>query len=165
LNGLSITYILSISFMTRFTVYVFPSKSGWQVVLKCRIFLNPLNNPFKTFDVNFGCLLDTIVLAIPCNQAIYFRFISTMLDSLRVIFTGIKWVALVSLSTTTMIESCYFLVLGSLLIKSIVTTSHFHSGMGNGCSKLVGCLCSILNFWHAKHLEIKSTTSFFMLDQ
>jgi hypothetical protein len=33
-----------------------------------------------------------------------------------------------------MIESCSLPVLGNPIIKSIVTTSHFHSGIGKGCS-------------------------------
>jgi hypothetical protein len=38
-------------------------------MLKFRFVLNPLNNPFYNFEVNFGSLLDTIVLGIPCNHA------------------------------------------------------------------------------------------------
>jgi hypothetical protein len=37
-------------------------------------------------------------------------------------------------------------VLGSLVMKSIVTTSNFHLVMGNGCRKPVGCLCSAFSF-------------------
>jgi hypothetical protein len=39
-----------------------------------------------------------------------------------------------------MIESCCFIVLGIVVIKSIVTTSHFHSGMRNYCNILDGCV-------------------------
>ncbi|KAJ0512047.1 hypothetical protein HanIR_Chr11g0558861 [Helianthus annuus] len=48
---------------------------------------------------------------------------------------GKKWADLVSLSTITHIVSFPFLVLGNLVIKSIVTHSHFHSGSSGCCSK------------------------------
>jgi hypothetical protein len=130
-------------------------------VLKFRFVPNPLNSPFQKFEVNFGSLSDTIVLGIPCKRATSFKKISTTSAAWWVVFNGVKWAALVSLSTTTMIESCCLLVLGSQVIKSIFTTSHFHSGMGKGCSNPAGCLCSALTFWHSIHMAMYSMIYFF----
>jgi hypothetical protein len=92
-----------------------------------------------------------------------------MLVSLCVILIGIKCAAFLSLSTTTMIQSCCLVVMDSLVMKSIVTTSHFHSGMGNGYSNPVGFLCLAfsvpLPFSHSMHLTIKLTTYFFIPSQ
>jgi hypothetical protein len=74
-------------------------------VLEFRFVPNPLNSPFQKFKVNLESLSNTIVLVIPCNLAISHMYISAMLDALCADFTGIKWAALVSLSTTTIIES------------------------------------------------------------
>jgi hypothetical protein len=115
-------------------------------VLKFICFPNPLNNPFQKLDVNLESLSNTIVLGTPCNLEIYRMYIVAILASLCVDFPGIKWEDLVSFSTTTIIESCFLTVLGNLVMKSVVTTSHFHSGMGKGCSKLARCLCSSLTF-------------------
>jgi hypothetical protein len=134
-------------------------------VLKFRFVPNPLNSPFQKFEVNLGSLSDTIVLGIPCKRATYFKKISATSAALWVVFNGIKWAALVSLSTTTMIESCCLLVLGNPVIKSIVTTSYFHSGIGKGCSNPAGCSCSALTFWHYIHLAMYSTISFFIPGQ
>jgi hypothetical protein len=72
-------------------------------VLKFIFVPNPLNIPFQKFDVNLGSLSDTIVLGTPCILAISHMYISAMLVALCIDFTGIKWEALVSLSTTTII--------------------------------------------------------------
>ncbi|KAJ0589074.1 hypothetical protein HanIR_Chr04g0181931 [Helianthus annuus] len=48
---------------------------------------------------------------------------------------GRKCADLVSLSTITHIVSFHFFVFGNLVMKSIVTISHFHSGSLGCCSK------------------------------
>ncbi|KAJ0940323.1 hypothetical protein HanRHA438_Chr02g0082071 [Helianthus annuus] len=48
---------------------------------------------------------------------------------------GRKCADLVNLSTITYIVSFPFLVFGNLVMKSIVTISHFHSGSSGCCSK------------------------------
>jgi hypothetical protein len=69
-----------------------------------------------------------------------FHLIFAIFSTLCVVFTGIKCSSLVNLSTTTMMESCCFTVMGSVVIKSVVTASHFHYGMGNDYNRPVGCL-------------------------
>ena len=54
---------------------------------------------------------------------------------------GMKCPIFYNLSMTTKMESFLFLLLGRPVIKSILITSHFHSGMGNGCSNPEGCWC------------------------
>jgi hypothetical protein len=134
-------------------------------VLKLKFVPNPLNSPLQNFEVKLESLSDTIVLGIPCNLTIYHMYISTIFVSLYVDFTGIKWASLVRFSTTIIIESCFLTVLGSLVMKSMVTTSHFHSRMGKGYRKPARCLCSSLTFLHSRHLGIKSITSFFIPSQ
>ncbi|KAJ0433608.1 hypothetical protein HanIR_Chr17g0872171 [Helianthus annuus] len=48
---------------------------------------------------------------------------------------GRKCADLVSLSTMTHIVSFHFFVFGSLVMKSIVTISHFQVGISGCCSK------------------------------
>ncbi|KAJ0519708.1 hypothetical protein HanIR_Chr10g0451251 [Helianthus annuus] len=52
----------------------------------------------------------------------------------------------------THIVSFPFLVLGNLVMKSIVTHSHFHSGSSGCCSKPDGFWCSALTCVQVKHL-------------
>jgi hypothetical protein len=49
------------------------------------------------------------------------------------------------------IESLPLGVLGSLLMKSILMSSHFHSGMDNGWSNPLGFWCSTFSHWHISH--------------
>ncbi|MFS7943686.1 hypothetical protein Hanom_Chr06g00503161 [Helianthus anomalus] len=57
---------------------------------------------------------------------------------------GRKCADLVNLSTITHTVSFPFLVFGNLVMKSIVTISHFHSGSSGCCSKPDGFWCSAL---------------------
>jgi hypothetical protein len=93
------------------------------------------------------------------------HFFYENISNICCLVSGIKWAAFVSLSTTTMIESCSLHVRGNHVIKSIVTTSHFHSGMGKGCINPAGCLCLALTFWHSIHLAMYSTISLFIPGQ
>ena len=77
------------------------------------------------------------------------------------LFTGMKWALLVSLSTTTQIPVLPFLYLGNPSTKSIETLSHFHCGTSNGCSNPPGFFCSAFTCWHTKHLATYSATSLF----
>ena len=79
---------------------------------------NPLNRDFQKLPINLGSLSKIMTFSIPCSRKIYFRKISAMFAALYVVLTGIKWVTLLNLSTTTMIESFKFWFLGSLVVKS-----------------------------------------------
>ena len=76
---------------------------------------NPLNRDFQKLPVNLGSLSDIITFGIPCSQKIYFKNISAIFAALYVVLRGIKWAALLNLSTTTMIESFRFWFLGILV--------------------------------------------------
>ena len=108
-------------------------------MIKFKLLFNPTNNSFQKEDVNFTSLSEITILGIPCSLKIYFINISVMFIVLKVEFTGIKCTDLLSLSITTIIESFCFRVLGKPVIKSSDIVSHFHSGMGNGCNRPVGC--------------------------
>ena len=69
-------------------------------------------------------------------------------------FTGIKWATLVKWSTTTQIESYPDLVLGNPVIKSMPSLSHFHSGIGIGCSNPAGFWCSAFTLSGIHHLRL-----------
>jgi hypothetical protein len=94
-------------------------------------------------------------LGTPCSQMTYFMYISTIFVSLCVVFIGIKCVVLVNLSTTIVMESCCFIVMGILEIKYSVNNSHFHYEMVNGCNNPTGVYAwfhhLLSSFW-AKHI-------------
>ena len=73
-----------------------------------------------------------------------------------------KWVLLVSLSTTTQIPVLPFFDLGKPSMKSIETLSHFHCGTSKGWSKPPGFFCSALTCWQTKHWKTNSTALFFI---
>ncbi|KAJ0941373.1 hypothetical protein HanRHA438_Chr02g0093811 [Helianthus annuus] len=51
---------------------------------------------------------------------------------------GKKWALFVSRSTITHIVSCPLFILGSLVTRSIVISSHFHIGISKGCKSPYG---------------------------
>jgi hypothetical protein len=61
-----------------------------------------------------------------------------------VVHTEMKCATLVRRPTITHIESLPLGVLGSPLMKSILMSSHFHSGMGNDWSNPLGFWCYAL---------------------
>src|SRR6185503_8311506 len=73
-----------------------------------------------------------------------------------------KWVALVSRSTITHMESCPFCVLGSPTTKSIPISSHFQTGMGRGCSNPAGFWCSALILWQVSQRATNRAMSAFI---
>jgi len=85
---------------------------------------NHSNHPFQEFEVNCESLSNIIVVGIMYNLEISVIKNSTILTTSNLNFVGIKWAALLSISTTTVIVSCCFIVLGILLIKYIVITSY-----------------------------------------
>jgi hypothetical protein len=46
------------------------------------------------------------------------------------------------------------------MIKSIIITSHFHSRIGKGCNRPIGCWCSSLTSWYLMHLVMYFALSF-----
>ena len=62
-------------------------------------------------------------------------------------------------------ESCCWKFFGSLVIKSILIVSNFHSGMGSGCTNPDGCWCSALTCWHSRQWDKYCATYFFMFGQ
>jgi len=160
--GQSITYIHNISSKIWLVLSVWPSVWGLYVVLKFNWVSKPLQKAFQKFKVNFVSLSGIIFFGIPCILKICFMKISGMSISLWVDFIGMKCANLVSLSTTIIIESFCFLLLGSPVIKSTLITSRFHSRMGIGYNNATGCWYSTLTCWHSRHLERYSTTSVFI---
>ena len=56
-------------------------------------------------------------------------------------------------------------MIGNPIIESIQITPHFHSGMGKGCNSPARYWCVALTCWHFGHVEMYSTTSFFIMGQ
>jgi hypothetical protein len=56
-------------------------------------------------EVNLGSLSDTIEAGISCNLTISLMYSSVSFDTISVIWNGMKWALLMSLSTTTQMES------------------------------------------------------------
>jgi len=83
----------------------------------------PFNKAFQKFPINFASLSQISILGTPCNLKISFIKISAILIALYVDFNGIKWDALLSLATTTMIESFCLTILGNPIMKSILIIS------------------------------------------
>ena len=77
-------------------------------MIKFSVVFNPLNRDFQKLPINLGSLSEIITFGIPCSHKICFRKISAMFASLYVFLIGIKWDALLNLSTTTIIESFKF---------------------------------------------------------
>ena len=77
-------------------------------MLKFNVVFNPLNKYFQKLPVNLGSQSEIITFGIPCSQKICFKKISAMFAALYVVFTGIKWDALLNFSTTNIIESFKF---------------------------------------------------------
>ena len=123
-------------------------KMCWRPTL-CSI---PQIAPSKTWKWHLHPYPKTIFFGTPCNLTI--SLMNTCATSLAeyVVFTGIKWDTLLNLSTTTIIESCYFTILERLVMKPMEITSHFHSGIAIGCNKPPRCLHSVLTCWQSKHI-------------
>ncbi|GJT39808.1 putative reverse transcriptase domain-containing protein [Tanacetum coccineum] len=76
---------------------------------------------------------------------------------------GKKWADFVSQSIVTQMVSKSCEDLGSLVIKSIVILSHFHSGIAGCTNSPDGLWCPALTFAHVKHLLTYVATSAFIL--
>ena len=108
-------------------------------MLKFSLVPMPPNSPFQKAVVNLASLSETIIFGTPCSLTIYFRNTSSTWVVPKVDFIGMKYDAFVNMSTTTITESCWYLVLGNPVMKSIETVSHFHSAIGRGFKKPAGC--------------------------
>ena len=95
----------------------------------------------KTFSkVRFKlCISVRYNLGKPSNLNISFMNTLAISSALCIDLTGIKCVALENISSTTMVESCFFKVVDNSMINSSVTTSHFHYGIDKGYNKPTGC--------------------------
>jgi hypothetical protein len=86
----------------------------------------PTNNFSINLEVNLAYLSKIMVLGRPCNLKIFsYKKLATYMD-LKVDLIRMKWVSLLNVSTTTMIASCFLIVFGKLVIKSMEIVSHFH---------------------------------------
>lgn len=93
----------------------------------------------QILEVSLVSRFDTIAFGSPCSHNTSFINIWAMLLALCIDLTRMKWDAFKILSTMTIIELCYQLVLGNPVIKTMDTISHFYSRISKGCNNLVGC--------------------------
>ena len=98
-----------------------------------------INNGFQKLEVNFASRIEITVFVVLRSLKFFRINISAMFIDLRVDLTSIKCVSLLILSTTTIMESFCFLVLGKPAIKSIFIVSHFHFRIGIGCNNPIQC--------------------------
>ena len=90
-------------------------------------------------DVNLGSLSDMMEVGALCLLTISFTYNLASLSNEKEILIGMKWAVFVNLSTITQMASLPLAVLGRPTTKSIITWSHFYSGMGSGCIMPAGC--------------------------
>ena len=109
------------------------------MVLKFNFVPKSAKRPFQKIEIKLVSLLEIIALGNPCNLKISFMKIFAMASALYVDLTAIKCDSFVNLSTKNMMESCCLIIIGNPVIKSMEMTSYFHSGIGKGCNKPVGC--------------------------
>ena len=102
-------------------------------MLNSRMVSRPTIKDFQKLEVNFMSLSDTIFLGIPCSLNISFMNMLAISIALQVDLTGIKWVDLLNLSTTTMMASFCLVDVGNPVMKSMEMVSHFDSEIGRGC--------------------------------
>jgi hypothetical protein len=83
-------------------------------------------------DTNWAPQSEIIDLGTPCSFKMLSMYNLANLSLPYVVRTSIKCATFVRRSIITHIESLPFGVLGSPLMKSMLMSSHFHSGMGSG---------------------------------
>jgi hypothetical protein len=119
-------------------------------------------NLLQNLDTNCAPRSDIIDLCTPCSFRMLLTYNLANLSPPYVVRTGMKCVTFVRRPTITYTESLPLGVLGSPLTKSMLMSSHFHSGMGSGWSNPLDFLCSILTRWHMSHYAMNFATSPFI---
>jgi len=116
-----------------FFLIVHPSEGG-------RLYLNVVLCPllFENHARSKIRRSDTILSGTPCCLTISLMYKLANCSEKKVPLMAKKCAALVSLSTVTQTLSCCLMVFGILIIKSMVMCSHFHIGIGKGCSSPPG---------------------------
>lgn len=146
-------------------LFICPSICGWLVILKVGFVPKPANNSFQNLEVSFASLFDTIFFGTPCNLTTSLMNTYAMSLAEKVDLTGMKCATFVNLSTITIMESCYIIVFGKLVMKCMEMTSHFHSRISIGCSSSPGCLHFAFTCWQSEHRAMNSATSLFKFGQ
>ena len=122
---------------------------------------------FRSVDHNVGSnFTPTMDIGIPQILTIRSIYSLQSVCTLLLVRMAIKWVVLVSQSTVTQMESNPPWEQGNLVLKYIVTQSHFYFGISRGPSSPAGLWwCLALTIWHVWHLFTNMATSDFILDQ
>jgi hypothetical protein len=103
-----------------------------------------------------------IRLGTPCSRRTLSMYSCASLSPRYVAFIGMKKATFVNRSTMTHIESFPFCVLGSPTMKSMLISSHFHTGICSGWSNLASCWCSALTHRQVSHRATYSAISPFI---
>ena len=104
-----------------------------------------------------------ILAGIPWSLTISLTKIWAMSTAEAVVRVGIKWATLVSLSTTTKIESKFPKTFGNPVVKSMLMHSQFISGTSKGYNFPGILTLSALTFWKIRHCLVNSKAFFFIL--
>ena len=106
-------------------------------------------------------LSETIFIGIPCNRTNFFHIFSANTSVDCATLYGMKCADLVSRSIITQIVLFPFGLRGKAVTKSIVTCSHFHSDIDNGCKGPDTRWCLAFTSWQTKHLATYCVISLF----
>ena len=116
----------------RFTTSVCPSVCGWAAEENLSLIPSFAINIFQRYLVNLTSRSDTMVCGRPCSRTISLKNKVAMCEASFVLEHGIKCAILEKRSTTTNMESCPFLDLGSPSTKSMLISDHGAIGIGKG---------------------------------
>ena len=89
-------------------------------------------NALQNLDVNRVSLLNTIDIGTPCRRTISDTYNFASCNKERFTRIARKCADFVNRSTITHTVSFFLLVLGNPVMKSMVTCSHFHTGISRG---------------------------------
>lgn len=132
----------------------YPFIWGWKVMLKFNFILKACWILGQRWELKLGSWLDTINLGTPCNMITVFTYNLANLSNGFIVFMDRKKSRLRSQSSTTHIKSLPLFPLWNLIIKSIIISSHFHSGIKMDCKGPTGFWCSTFTSWHIIHWTI-----------
>ena len=139
-----------------------PSVWGWNAVLNFNLLPKLLWRLSQKYDTNLVSLSEIILKGTPCclNISYMYLFASASVDCPTL--KGMKWALLVSQSMITHIALFPLGLLGRPTTKSMVILSHFHSGIGSGCSSPAVLWCSALTCWHTRQRTTNRAISLFI---
>lgn len=153
----------SISSRIWFILSVWPSVWGWYAELRIRWVPRLVCNCSQKRATNWVPRSEMMVFGTPCKHSMRSTYNSAYFLAGYTVLTGRKCADLVSLSTTTQMESYPFWVWGNPTMKSMLISSHFHSGMFKGWRVPAGLRWLALTLRQISHSDTYLAISLFIL--